>query len=64
MKFTPGNAKQIPELLKDMLALQREARYASPRPKKTVATFLGNTITQSSTGVLSGLTASITLDKY
>ena len=41
MKFTPGNAKQIPELLKDMLALQREARHASARPKKQLRRFWG-----------------------
>ena len=41
MKFTPGNAKQIPELLKDMLALQREARYASLRPKKNSCDVFG-----------------------
>ena len=39
MRFTPVNAKQIPELLKDMLALQREARYASTRPKNSCDVF-------------------------
>ena len=39
MKFTPGNAKQIPESLKDMLALQREGRYASLRPKNSCDVF-------------------------
>lgn len=39
MKFTPGNAKQIPESLKDMLALHHEARYASPRPKNSCDLF-------------------------